>query len=96
MLRVTVFAVVVVGLALASIGIPVALANSGDAQVMEGVVVVDSDGEVLVRTRDAVGHPTTNGGGLLKAGQIADGDTVDCLAATGRGHKHRGHVTILK
>lgn len=71
-----------------------------------GVVDVDADGTVSVcvtESRDPdprceegdVLFPS-NGKGLVQSGQIMRGDIVDLKIVYDRGHKHRGHVTVLK
>ena len=84
------------------IGLSVALnasfadARGGNSVIESGVVDLDQDGNVIVVTLDEETLYPSNGNGLLDAGQIAPGDEVQVRIVTDRGHKHRGHVTILK
>ena len=70
-----------------------------------GIVDVEEDGTVTVCVIDARDSDCeegdflvpSNGHGLLRSGQIELGDIVDVKIITDRdGHKHRGHVTVLK
>jgi hypothetical protein len=69
-----------------------------------GVVAVDQrSGEVQVCFQipdscEASCFPTTNGKGLMRAGQIEPGDVVRVrfMQDNGKRQKHRGHVTVLK
>lgn len=71
-----------------------------------GIVDVDADGTVSVCVTDSrdpdrrckegdVLFPS-NGRGLLQSGQIVPGDIVDLKIVYDRGHRTRGHVTVLK
>ena len=83
-------------LALALIVGMCAPAIADSATVFEdGVVMVDQRGTVSVVTASGEYEPI-NGAALLRAGQIAAGGEVTVKITTDKGHKHRGHVTILK
>jgi len=70
-------------------------ADADNVTVTTGIVDIhDGTVVVLIEQRDVV--VPSNGAGLLASGQIAPGDVVDVKIVTDRGHKHKGHVTILK
>ncbi len=68
---------------------------AGEVIITEGMVCVDKDGIVEVCVRDQYYTPS-NGRGLLRSGQIADGDPVRVRIVYDKRYEFRGHVTVLK